>query len=644
MVGYLVRRLIYALISVVAVSVAVFVITRIIGDPVKLMLPLEATQAERAEMREQLGLNEPILLQLGQFSLAALRGDFGNSLWQRVPALPLVIERLPATFMLAITAMVIAIVFAVPLGVVAALRPRSFLDHACTLGSLVGMCVASNWLGLMLILVFAVGLGWLPTSGYKDDSWWRYLVLPAVTLAAAPLGRITQIVRSSTLDELNKNYVVAARSRGLTERAVILGHALKNAAIPIVTLSGWELSRLLAGFTVIVEVVFAWPGVGLLAMDAIKRQDLPLLQADVFVVGVLVVALNLLIDMTYTNICMRAQQVIYTWDYHHGQATRVIAGGLPPLRGSTMAAKQAYFAQHCDHIRTSLMQEPRGHRNMLGAVITDPVTPDGDAGLLFLHPRGFFEMCGDSTFSGSAALIDSGIIACPDPNGQRLIKLDTVAGRVEVSVQLQAGEPIAITFNNVASYSLGEHRLHLDGLGEVPASLGYGGLTYAYVEAKHLGIDSLQLVDRDQLLEMGTRVWQAARQQLSLPSYTGPDRIGDLRPVDLITVWEPLNEERGARVANFYAPQTTGRTPSGTGLSARVAVEVAAGRLALGESFVHESLLGLRFTARAVQADVQRAGQGPLGVIPAVTARSFLMGTAQWVLHPEDPFRAGFIF
>jgi peptide/nickel transport system permease protein len=296
MFGYLLRRLFYALISIVAVSVAVFVLTRLIGDPVKVMLPLEATEAERNEMREQLGLNDPIIVQLGRFSLDALRGDFGNSLWQRVPALPLVVQRLPATFLLAFTSMAIALVFALPLGVLAALRPRTWLDHACTLGSLLGMCVASNWLGLILILVFAVELGWFYTSGYGT---WRHLVLPAVTLAAAPLGRITQIVRSSTLDELNKNYVTAARSRGLTEQTVIAGHALKNAAIPIVTLSGWELSRLLAGFTLIVEVVFGWPGVGQLAMDAIKRQDLPLLQADVFVVGVLVVGLNFLIDMTY---------------------------------------------------------------------------------------------------------------------------------------------------------------------------------------------------------------------------------------------------------------------------------------------------------------------------------------------------------
>src|SRR5215510_4623065 len=149
---------------------------------------------------------------------------------------------------------------------------------------------------------------------------------------------------------------------------------------------------------------------------------------------------------------MRAQNILYTWDYHHGQATRVIVAGLPPLRGVTMAEKQAYFAQHCDHVRTSLMQEPRGHANMLGSALTDPVTPDGDAGVLFLHPRGFFDMCGDSTFSTAAALIDSGILHCDDPDGERDIKLDTVAGRVDVRVRLKNGDPIAVTFNNVPSY------------------------------------------------------------------------------------------------------------------------------------------------------------------------------------------------
>jgi proline racemase len=341
---------------------------------------------------------------------------------------------------------------------------------------------------------------------------------------------------------------------------------------------------------------------------------------------------------------MKAKNIIHTWDYHHGQATRVIVSGLPPLRGATMAEKQDYFLERCDHIRASLMQEPRGHKNMLGAVLTDPVTADGDIGMIFLRPQGFFEMCGDSTFSSVAALIDSGIIPYDDPNSLMRIKIDTVAGRVDADVKLRDGEPIAITFNNVPSYDLGSREITVDGIGVVETLLGYGGLTYAFVEAQSVGIASLVNIQRDQLLDIGTRVWQAAREQVVLPSYVGRDRIGEVRPVDLITLWEWLPDVPGTRVANFYAPQTCGRTPSGTGLSARVAVEVAAGRLQEGETFVHESPLGLRFLAKPVEMNIPRAGGGQDGVVPAVTARSFLMGTAQWVLHPEDPFRHGFIF
>jgi len=338
---------------------------------------------------------------------------------------------------------------------------------------------------------------------------------------------------------------------------------------------------------------------------------------------------------------MKAQQILYTWDYHHGQATRVVVGGLPPLRGATMAEKQADFIARCDHVRTSLMQEPRGHKNMLGAVVTEPVTPDGDVGLLFLSPHGFFEMCGDSTFSAVAALVDAGVIPQADPDGELTLKLDTVAGRVDAHVRLKAGEPVAITFDNVPSYDLGAQTIEVEGVGPVEARFGYGGLTYAFVPARELGLPALGGLRRDDLLEIGTRVLRAARAQAQLPDYVGPDRIGANRPVDLATLWEPLPGERGARVANFYAPLTCGRTPSGTGLSARVAVEAAAGRLGAGETFVHESLLGLRFTARVARTGVPR---GPSGVVPAVTARSFLMGTAQWVLHAEDPFRHGFIF
>ena len=329
---------------------------------------------------------------------------------------------------------------------------------------------------------------------------------------------------------------------------------------------------------------------------------------------------------------MRAQQIIYTWDYHHGQATRVIVGGLPPLRGATMREKQDDFQKRCDYVRTSLMQEPRGHKNMLGAVLTEPATPDGDIGMLFLSPQGYFDMCGDSTFSGVAALVDSGLMRYQDPDGEMLVKLDTVAGRVDAHVRLKAGEPVAITFDNVASFALGTARLDVPGAGTVEAWLGYGGLLYAFVRADQVGIPSLRLVPKEQLLEVGTKVWLAAREQTKISSGGSADKAADL-----ITLWEPLNGEKGARVANFYASQTTGRTPSGTGLAARAAIEAAAGRLGPGEPFVHESLLGLRFTARVVKKN-----EG--GVVPSITARSFLMGTAQWVLHPEDPFRCGFVF
>lgn len=341
---------------------------------------------------------------------------------------------------------------------------------------------------------------------------------------------------------------------------------------------------------------------------------------------------------------MKAQQVIYTWDYHHGQATRVIAGGLPPIRGDTMAQKQDYFAAHCDHVRTSMMQEPRGHANMLGAVLTDPATPDGDIGLLFLSPQGFLAMCGDSTFSATAALIDSGVVPYAEPDGEMDLKIDTVAGRVDVRVVLRSGEPVAITFNNVPSYSLGDQVIEVEGVGAVEAQLGYGGLTYAFIEARALGIASLAHVARDELLDIGTRALLSARAQTDLPSYIGPDGLGDSRPVDLITLCEPLDGERGMRVANFYAPRTCGRTPSGTGLAARTAVEVAAGRLGAGETYIQESLVGLRFVSTVAETGLHRAGDGPPGVVPAVTARSYLMGTAQWVLHPDDPFRDGFIF
>ena len=296
MATYIVRRLIYSVLVIVGVSVVVFIVTHMLGDPVRLMLPLEASAEEVAQMRHQLGFDQPVYVQFWAFASKALVGDFGDSLWQRTPALQLVLERLPASLLLSIVAMVIAVVGAIPLGILAAIRPHSLLDRACVIVSLAGVCLPVFWLGMVFILLFAVGLGWFKTSGYGG---WQYLTLPALTLAALPLGRITQIVRSSMIDELHRTYMSTARAKGLKESTVVMRHALKNAAIPIVTLAAWELTRMLAGYTIVVEKVFAWPGYGQLAIEAIERRDLPLIQADVFVVALIVVALNIVVDLLY---------------------------------------------------------------------------------------------------------------------------------------------------------------------------------------------------------------------------------------------------------------------------------------------------------------------------------------------------------
>lgn len=300
----MIRRLLQSILVIVGVSVVVFVITRAIGDPARMMLPLEATDEQVEAFAQHMGFRDPLLVQFIDWARNALRGDFGDSLWQRRPAMELVLERMPATLLLCFTAIILALVASIPLGILAALRPGSWLDKLTTSISLIGVCIPDFWLGLMLMLLFAVSIHLFFTSGYGTP---RHLVLPAVTLAARPWGRITQIVRTSMMDEMHKTYMVTARAKGLTEQKVILSHALKNASIPIVTLAAWELTRMLAGYTIVVETVFAWPGFGLLAMQAIEERDLTLIQADVFVVALIVVAMNISIDFIYAALDPRVR-------------------------------------------------------------------------------------------------------------------------------------------------------------------------------------------------------------------------------------------------------------------------------------------------------------------------------------------------
>lgn len=259
------------------------------------MLPITSSQVEYEQLRAKLGFYDPVYIRLLRFMQGAVRFDFGKSLWQGVPAMQLVLERLDATAMLSLSAIGIAALIGIPFGTLAALKPGSKLDRFCTLSSLTGVSIADFWLGLMLILLFAVNLRLLPTSGFG----WKELILPALTLSARPIGRIALVTRSAMLDELNRPYVTTARAKGLFEGKVVFSHALKNASLTVVTLCGYEIGRIFAGYAVIVETIFGWPGIGQLAVQSISKDDLPVVQAVVFIAAIIVVLLNIIIDLCY---------------------------------------------------------------------------------------------------------------------------------------------------------------------------------------------------------------------------------------------------------------------------------------------------------------------------------------------------------
>ena len=279
-----------------AVLTMVFLAGRILGDPVRLVVGIEASEERVQRVREQLNLDKPLTEQYTNFIGDALRLQFSKSFWQKVPTLPLVLARIPATLYLALAALLLAVPLGITLGALSALRPWSLLDRITNVISLGGVSIVEFWLALMLIIIFPVRLGLFKTSGYGGL---EYFVLPALTLCYKPLGRIAQISRSAMLDELAKPYIKAARARGLRERRVVFVHALKNAAVPVLTISGDELAALLNG-AIIVETVFGWPGIGNLTIQALNRRDLPLVEATVFVVAIFIILTNLLVDMAYT--------------------------------------------------------------------------------------------------------------------------------------------------------------------------------------------------------------------------------------------------------------------------------------------------------------------------------------------------------
>jgi ABC-type dipeptide/oligopeptide/nickel transport system permease component len=295
MLPYLLKRLWHTVFVVVGISVISFFFIHLSGDPVMLMLPGDASHAEIEALREQMGFNDPLYEQYLRFAWQALRGKFGNSLYYKVPAMELILERLPASLELAVAAMLIALVVAVPVGIISAVRRGSLLDMGSMLGALFGLSMPHFWLGIMMILLFSVELGWLPTSGRGSLA---QLVMPSIALGLSLTAMFARLTRSVMLEVLSLDYIRTARSKGLKEWIVISKHALKNALIPIVTVAGMQFGFLLGG-TVIIETVFAWPGVGRLVIQAIFNRDYPLVQSIVLVLALIFVAVNFLVDMLY---------------------------------------------------------------------------------------------------------------------------------------------------------------------------------------------------------------------------------------------------------------------------------------------------------------------------------------------------------
>lgn len=298
MAHYLLRRLVQSLVALWGVLTIVFFILHLSGDPALLMIPQGATQQDLDRLRRDMGLNRPLAVQYGIFLWNAAHGDFGRSFLQRQPALKLVLERVPATLQLALAALCLSVTVGVTTGVISAWKRNSWWDRGAMVLALVGQATPSFWLGIMLILVFALWLKWLPASGYGSP---QQLILPALTLGALSMATISRMTRSSMLEVLGQDYIKVARAKGLQERTVLFRHALRNAALPVVTLVALELGVLLSG-AVIVETIFAWPGIGRLAIDSILTRDFPVVQAIVFFASVIYIAINFLTDLLYTVI------------------------------------------------------------------------------------------------------------------------------------------------------------------------------------------------------------------------------------------------------------------------------------------------------------------------------------------------------
>jgi peptide/nickel transport system permease protein len=294
--AFVARRLLLVLPTLLGVATLVFLFLRLVpGDPVEIMLGEWAQPVDAEALRRDLGLDRPLGAQYARFLARAARGDLGDSIAYHTPVTRVIAERYPATLELAAAALVLALAIAVPLGVAAAVRPGSLLDHAARLASLAGVCLPTIWLGPLLVLVFSIRLGWLPISGRGGLA---HLVLPATTLALGMAGILVRLTRASVLDTLAEDWVRTARAKGAPPWRVFGVHALRNALVPVVTVAGLQAGALLAG-AIITETVFAWPGIGRLVVQGIAARDYPLVQGCVLVIAATYVAVNTITDLLY---------------------------------------------------------------------------------------------------------------------------------------------------------------------------------------------------------------------------------------------------------------------------------------------------------------------------------------------------------
>jgi len=303
-IAYLSRRIGQSLIALVGLVVLVFFLARLTGDPTNLYLPIDASLEARQEFSEKHGFNDPLLEQFGRFVVGLTQFDLGHSIRKDRPAMDVVLEAYPTTLGLAAVTIVLALALAVLIGALAAYRPGGLFDRVSSMTSLAGASAPDFWIAIVAILLFAVSLGWLPTSGTGGPAYW---VMPVGVLLIRPFGLLVQVVRGAMISALSSPYVKTARAKGVRERSVIFVHALRNAMLPVITVAGDLLASLVNG-AVIVETIFGWPGVGKLMIDAVIQRDFAIVQAAVLVTAIAIFALNICIDVAYGVLDPRVRQ------------------------------------------------------------------------------------------------------------------------------------------------------------------------------------------------------------------------------------------------------------------------------------------------------------------------------------------------